>query len=431
VSAGPSKRARVAAIGLAVLLVALFVIVAAAQGLGHDEPGDGEIAVVEDAPNGTITQDQFERALAQTAARQGLKAVPAADDPQYQLLRDAAVSDLLLSIWVNGEADERGIEVSDREIDEELQNIIKQQFGDQKGYEKFLEQSSFTEDEARARVQLQLISNSIQKEVLPEDPEVSDDEIQAYYDENKTQFEQPETRDVRQILTKTEAEAQEARDRLTKDSSPKGFEEVAKDLSIDEATSDNGGLREGVVQGQSDPTLDQQVFAAPTGSLVGPFKTDAGYYVIQVEKVTPPQQTPLSDASDQIRQTLASARQQEIAQAFQEDFISEWTARTFCGEGYRIDRCANADPQPDPCTAEVADTQGCDAPVPSTRPIPPGSAGVFGAPAPQGLPQGPITPTSAQPPGGVAPGLTPLPGGAAPQGAAPQGTAPQAAPPGG
>ena len=38
---------------------------------------DGAIAVVEDAPDGTITQEEFDRALAQTAARQGLKDVPA------------------------------------------------------------------------------------------------------------------------------------------------------------------------------------------------------------------------------------------------------------------------------------------------------------------------------------------------------------------
>jgi parvulin-like peptidyl-prolyl isomerase len=435
VSAGPSKRARVAAIALGALLVGLFVIVAAAQGLGNPEPGDGEIAVVEDAPDGTITQEQLDRAVEQTAARQGLQEVPASDDPQYELLQEAAISDLLLGIWVRGEAEERGIEVTDREIDEELQTVIEQQFGDQKGFERFLEQSSFTEEEARERIELQLISDRIQGEVLPEEPPISDEEVNAFYDENAAQFEQPETRDVRQILTKTEAEAQDALDRLEQDDSTKSWEEVAKDVSIDEATSSTGGLREGVVQGQTEGLLDQQIFAAPTGELVGPFGTDEGFYVIEVENVNPAETTPVSEVRDQIVQTLASARQQELAQAFQEDFVVKWSSRTFCAPAFRIDRCSNADPPPDACTEELADTQGCDAPVPSTRPQQPGTTGVFGAPAPQGLPQGPITPAAEQPAGGVPPGLTPLPGGAqpgaAPPGAAPPGTAPQPAPPGG
>jgi parvulin-like peptidyl-prolyl isomerase len=437
VSAGPSKTARVAAIALGALLVGLFAIVAAAQGLGNPEPGDGEIAVVEDAPDGTITQEQFDRAVEQTAARQGLQEVPATDDPQYDLLQDAAISDLLLGIWVRGEADERGIEISDRETDEELQTVIEQQFGDQQGFERFLEQSSFTEEEARDRIELQLISDRIQGEVLPEEPPITDEEIQAFYDENAEQFEQPETRDVRQILTKTEAEAQDALDRLEQDDSAKSWEEVAKDVSIDEATSANGGLSEGVVQGQSEGLLDQQIFAAPTGELVGPFGTDGGFYVIQVENVTPAETTPVSEARGQIVQTLASARQQELAQAFQEDFAVKWSSRTFCAPGFRIDRCSNADPPADACTEELANTTGCDAPVPSTRPQQPGTTGVFGAPATQGLPQGPITPAAEQPAGGLPPGLTPLPGGAqpgaappgtAPQGAAPQGAAPQTAP---
>jgi foldase protein PrsA len=434
VSAGPSNTKRVAAVALGGLLVALFVIVAVAQGLGNPEPSGDEIAIVEDAEGDsdvTITQEQLDRALEQTAARQGLQEVPPPEDPQYELLQQAALSDLLLGVWLRGEASERGIEVTEREIDEELQAVIESpDFGSQQAFDRFLEQSGFTEEEARDRLELGVISNRVQEEILPEEPPVTEDEIQAFYDENQAQFEQPETRDVRQVVTETQAEAQDALDQLEQDDSAKGWEEVAREFSTDEATKDAGGLREAVVQGQSEGLLDQQIFNAPTGELVGPFGTDTGFYVIQVENVTPAQTTPLSEASENIRQTLVSARQQELAQAFQEDFLTEWTAKTYCAEGFRIDRCSNADPPPDACTEELAETQGCDAPVPSTRPQAPGTTGVFGAPAIQGLPQGPITPAAEQPPGGVPPGLTPLPGGQAPPGTAP-GAAPQAAPPGG
>jgi parvulin-like peptidyl-prolyl isomerase len=441
VRAGPSNSKRVAAIALGGLLVALFAIVAVAQGLGNPEPSGDEIAIVEDAEGDndvTITQEQLNRAVEQTAARQGLGEVPPPDDPQYELLREAALSDLVLGVWIRGEASERGIEVTEREVDEELQAVIESpDFGSQKAFDRFLEQSGFTEEEARDRIELGVISNRVQAEILPEEPPVTEDEIQAFYDENAAQFEQPETRDVRQVVTETQAEAQDAFDQLEQDDSAKGWEVVAREFSTDEATKDAGGLREGVIQGQSEGLLDQQIFAAPTGDLVGPFGTDAGFYVIQVENVTPAETTPLSEASESIRQTLVSARQQEAAQAFQEDFLNAWRSKTFCAEGFRIDRCSNADPPPDPCTEELADTQGCDAPVPSTRPQAPGTTGVFGAPAPAGLPQGPITPAAEQPAGGLPPGLTPLPGGAAPQttpGAAPQttpGAAPQTAPPGG
>jgi foldase protein PrsA len=430
----PRPRKRLFALIFGVLFIALFAVVGVSVGIGDPAVPGGAIAVVEDAPAGTITTEQFDRALTQTAARQGIREVPAEDDPQYQLLADAAQSDLILARWVLGEAEERGIEISDRELDAELEKIKEQQFGSEKAFDKFLEDSGFTLDEALERIRLQLVSDRIQRAVLPQEPSVSDSQIETYYDENITQFEQPETRDVRVILTKTEDEANEALDALGTDPDPKTWEDVAKEFSIDEATKSTGGLRSAVVAEQSEPALDTEIFSAEPNVLVGPFEGDAGFYVIEVEQVTPAQTTPLEDATEQIRQTLVATRQQEIATEFQSDFQAKWIARTFCAEGFRIDRCANAEPPPDPCTKEVAESQGCPAPVPSTRPIQPGSNAVFGAPATPGLPQGPITPQAAAPPG-AAPGLVPggavPPGTVPPSGAAPPAGAAPTPPPGG
>ena len=422
-------RKRLALAVLAVFVVGSFIVVAAAQGISGPSVPDGDVAVVEDAPDGTITQEDLDAALVQTAAGQNLPEVPPADDPQYQPLADAAVSDLILSRWVLGEAEERGIEPTERAIDQRLETVIEQEFESEQEFERFLEQSGFSREQARERIALQLILDQIQRSVVPpgSEPEVSEEEIQAFYDENSSQFSQPEARDVRVILTETSKDADEALSRLQQDSSEKSFEQVAEELSVDEATKSTGGLREAVVEGQSEPALDEQIFAAPEGELVGPFETDAGFYVIRVEKTVPAETTPLDDVREQIRQTLVSARQQEVTAAFQEDFQSKWVARTVCAEEYAVERCSNAPPPPSACTKEIAENQGCDAPVPSTRPIAPGTAGVFGAPAPQGLPQGPITPQVAPPGGALPPGLAPVPGappGTAPPGAAPPGTVP-------
>jgi parvulin-like peptidyl-prolyl isomerase len=424
------KRQRfIGLIGGAVLLIVLFVVVAAAQGIGHPEPSADEIAVVEDAPEGTITKEDFDRSLTQTAARQGIKQVPAPSDPQYQLLADGATSDLILTRWVLGEAEERGIEVSDREIDQELQNVIKQQFGSQKAFDKFLDQSGFTLDEARQRIKLQLISQRIQSDVLPQEPEITSDEIQTYYDANKSQFETPETRDVRVVLTKTEAEAAKARAELEQDSSPKGWQAVTKKYSIDEATKTTGGLRQQVVQGQSEPALDKEIYESPQGELVGPFKANAGYYVIQVESINPAKTTSVEDATNDIKQALVSARQNQVAENFQDDFAAKWRSRTYCAEGYRIDRCANADAPASQCTKDVAEKTGCGATVTQRKVVPPGQAVPFGVTAPTALVQGPVFPAAPASPTGLPPGVQGLPPGAVPQ--APPGGAAPTAPPGG
>jgi foldase protein PrsA len=437
-SKGPSAAERAAerlrrhrVIGLiafGLLLVVCFAAVAVAQGIGHDEPTGEEVAVIEDAPDGTITQEDLDRSIVQTAARNGLRDVPPEDDPQYEQLRDAALSDLILSRWVLGEAEERGIEVSEREVDEELDRVIQQEFGSQKAFDRFLNQSGFTLAEARERVRLQVISQRIQEAVLPGEPSISEQEIQDYYDANEAQFETPETRDVRVILTKTEAEADEALAALEEDDTPKGWQEAAKKYSIDEATKNSGGLREQVIEGQSEPALDEQIFQAPEGELVGPFKANAGFYVIQVQSINPASTTSLADASKDIEATLVSAKQSVIADTFQQDFNAEWKARTFCAEGYRIDRCANADPPATACTEQVAEKSGCAAAVPSQPVIAPGTATQLGGTPATALPQGPVFPAAAAATG-LPPGVQTIPG--APPGTAPPPGAAPTAPPGG
>jgi foldase protein PrsA len=405
---------------LAVLFVALFGIVALAQGIGDPSIPSDAVAVVEDAPNGTVTQEEFDSALEQAAARQGLPKPPAPDSPQYAALRDAAMSDLLLARWVLGEAEERGITVSDTEINNQIDQI-KQQSGGQQGFEQLLEQSGFTLEQARERIELQLLSNQIQEQVLGKgQPSVPEEQIENFYEANKDQFTQPETRDVREIVNKDLAQVEQAKTALEQDDSPANWKKVAKKFSSDQATKDTGGLRKAVAQGQSEPKLDAQIFAeeAVAGELIGPFKGQAGYHLIQVEKVTPEEVTPLARLSEQIQQQLAQGIQQQTATTFQANFTEKWVSRTFCGEDYVTDRCANFTP-----TTERP--KGAP-PVLSSGAVQAGETTVFPGEAPAALPQGPQYPQVEQP-AILGPGGAPqLPPGSVPPGSAP----PQQVPPG-
>ena len=440
----PTGSKRTAGIAFAVLLAGVIVLVAATSGIGKPSlPEDDLVAFVDEAPDGEITQDEFDLALEQAAARQQVQEVPPAGTPQYDALLETAMADLLLSRWVAGEAESLGIEASDREIDQELETIINDQFGGQKQFDRFLEQSAFSDEDARERVRLQLLSQRIQEDIVgTEPPDIPDEEVENFYNENIEQFQTPETRDVRTILTQDEADAQEAYDQLSEDDSPASWKQVAKEFSTDEATADLGGLRQGVAEGQSEPQLDEAIFSAPEGELVGPIQTDAGFYVLQVDAINEASTQPLDEQTrGQIVQTLASQQQQETAAAFQTDFLEKWRALTVCNEDYAIDRCSNAPAPPDACQGDddgeeqAVDpvtgepTEGCPAPVPSFRPVPPSQAGDSAA---TGLPQGPqglAPPVPALPPGtqtipGAPPGTVP------PGTAAPPGTAPPAAPPG-
>ena len=387
-------------------VVAFFVVVALAQGIGHSSPSSDEVAVVEDAPDGHITVDQFNAALKQTALGQGLQQVPNPSDPQYATLKDTAMANLLTSRWILGETEDRGITASDTEIDK----WIQQNIGGPSQFQKQAKAAGFTPDEAREQVRTIVLSQELQKEVIPtQAPPVSEDLVRNFYEANKSQFTTPETRDVREIVNKDKAQVEQAKAILEKDDSDASWKKVAAKYSTDKATKSNGGLRQGVAQGQSEPALDQQIFdpSTTTGVLIGPFEGQAGWYLIEVEKVTPASVTPLDKLESQIKQQLAQGEQQQVATAAQKSITDKWTSKTFCADGYVVQQCANFTPPP-------STTEGAP-PVVSSLAVNPGAATVFPGQAPTALPQGPQYPTPKQQPSVLGPGGAPtLPPGAAP-----------------
>jgi len=422
--ARPAKRKL--AIFLAVILVAVVALVAATSGLGQPGLPEGDVAYVDDVDNGGITQDQLDAGIEQAAAQGGLPKAPAPDDPQYQALHDQALQSLILAVWVEGEAKDRGITVTQDDIDSELANIKKQSFSSEAEFNKFVKQSKFTDADVQEQVKLTLLRDRLEQAIVKQ-PTISDDEIEKFYDVNIDSFKQPASRDVRVILNSSQAQAEQAKKALESDDSDASWKKVASQYSQDQATKDRGGLLEGLTEGQGDPQLEDQAFSASEGAIVGPFKTDRGYYVLQVAKITPETTQPLDQASAAIKQQLVSAKQQQIAADFQTDFTDKWTARTICAEGQEIALCSNyVAPE-----AEPVPGQPVAPPVLSTKPIEPGTStiSIDGTPA-QGLPQGPQPPATDAAATQLPAGAVPIGPDGAPATGAPSTAAPSTAAPG-
>jgi foldase protein PrsA len=435
-----SSKRTVVAVVLGVALVVSLGAFAISGDIGEPSLPDGDVAIVDGAPDGGITEEEFQTALRQAAFNLQLNELPPQDDPQYEQVSQAAISNLIQTRWVRGEAEDRGITVDERDVEQALDSIIQDQLGGQKGYERFLKSSevdgepAFTEEDVRDVAELTALSDRLQEEAVPEvtDDNVSDSDVEDYYDTHTDQFATPETRDVRVILNPDEAEIQAAIDELGSDPTPDDWKRVAKEFSTDEATKNDGGLREDVAQGQNEPALDDAIFSSAEGEVVGPIEGDSGSYVIQVEQITPGSTSPFDEVSDQIRETLKQGIQTQQVETFRADFIDKWTARTVCSDDVLVDLCSNAPPAPESCTIddeqerEQADPQALDAGCPASvqpRPvIDPGTGQVFpGEPVPA-LPQGPINAAQAEAPTGLPPGATPIGPGGAP--APPTGTAP-------
>src|SRR5687768_5253433 len=233
--------AKQAAAVLGGLFVVLVALVAVFGDVGQAEVPDEAVAVVDGTE---ISQEEFDAALQQSALRQGLQEPPASDDPQYEAIRDEAMNNVLDIQWIQGEAERRGIEVSDEEVQREFEQTKEENFKTDEEYDKFLEESGFTQEDIDLRVRLQLLSEKIQAEITESAEGVSDSDAEQFYEANKSQFEQPESRNIRFVVNAEQGEIDQAVEQLREDNSPESWDEVAKEFSTDDATKGEGGVRE-------------------------------------------------------------------------------------------------------------------------------------------------------------------------------------------
>ncbi len=263
---------------------------------------------------------------------------------QYEALRDQVVQLLASFEWIEGEAKEMDISVTDAEVNKRIEEIKKQQFPKKGDFEKFLKESGYTNEDVAVQTRTELLTNKIRDKVTKGQDKVSDAEIASYYNKNKQRFAQPERRDLRVVLTKTRRKGNQARVAIKRGDS---FAEVAKRFSIDQASKAQGGKLPGVAKGQQEKALDEAVFAAAKGDLTGPVKTQFGYYVFEVTKVTPASQQTLEQAKPTIKQLLVSQKQQKSIETFAKNFQEKWKEKTECRKGFVTQSCKGA-PKPTP-----------------------------------------------------------------------------------
>ena len=206
---------------------------------------------------------------------------------EYEALRDQVLQLLISFQWIQGEADDLGVKVSDAEVKKQFDTQKKASFPKDADFDKFLKDSGQSLEDIMLRVRLDVLSNKIREKVTKGKDKVTDAEIKKYYDENKQRFAQPERRDLLVVLTKTKAKADEAKAAIEDGDA---WKDVAKKYSIDQASKAQGGKLAAVAKGQQEKALDDAVFKATKGELVGPVKTQFGYYVFKVDKVTPASQ---------------------------------------------------------------------------------------------------------------------------------------------
>lgn len=128
--------------------------------------------------------------------------------------------------------------------------------------------------------------------------EISDEEIQKFYDENKDHLNEVE---ARHILVETEEEANNVRKRLE---NGEDFAELAKELSKDPGSAIQGGNLGYFQRGAMIEAFDNFAFSAEIGEISEPIETQFGFHIIEVTGA----KNSIEDYKDDITMALQSEK---------------------------------------------------------------------------------------------------------------------------
>jgi len=141
---------------------------------------------------------------------------------------------------------------------------------------------------------------------------VPETDIRGYYELNPDLYRRPEVRGVRHILV---ADLAAARGVLGKLEAGEGMADVARAVSIDVGSRKAGGYLGDVRQGELAGSLEDALFAAEIGAIVGPCETEHGWHVARVESVIPETTAPYPEVRGAIEADLRAVAR---ARAFDE-----------------------------------------------------------------------------------------------------------------
>ncbi|KPP99019.1 SurA N-terminal domain-containing protein [Marinobacter sp. HL-58] len=351
--------------------------------------GEPEVATV----NG---EDVTEREFLRVVQMESQRRLSEMDDPDPSMLdEDQVRRDVLESLIqekvLTQDAEAQGLELSDQDIDSLITQMPQFQVDGSFNRDRFvstvrnmgmgvgefretmrkqyvvnqiragIEQSATVADENVA--QLLRIQNqtrdfravTLAADTVRDEVEVTDAEIEAYYQDNDDEFQQPERVDARYIALSREALAEsvdvtdeqlqefyeERSSELAKEErrashiliedgadadetmatiqqrleDGEAFSDLAKEFSIDTSSAEQGGDLGFAERGVYDSAFEDALFALEEGEVSEPVSTSFGVHLIRLDDVQKADTPPLEEVEDELRRELA---EREAAERFAE-----------------------------------------------------------------------------------------------------------------
>jgi peptidyl-prolyl cis-trans isomerase SurA len=281
-------------------------------------PTSGKGAVVEDiiahVNNEIITLSDYQKAQAQRAKEvqdacncTGLQLQNAIEENQKNVLRDLIDQQLLIE-----RAKDMSIDVT-ADVVSRLNDFRKQNnLATLDDLQKAVESSGESWDDFKQQITNNALTQEVIRQEVGQRVDIGPEEVKAYYDAHKSEFDRPEEVQLSEIVLSTEGKSgadvdavkKRADDLRSRIQSGENFASLAKRYSEDPATAADGGELGMYTKGQLSSQIEDAVFKLDKGALTDVIQTKTGFMILRVDEHFQAGEQPLEAVQEEIQNKI-------------------------------------------------------------------------------------------------------------------------------
>lgn len=227
-----------------------------------------------------------------------------------------ALDMLISSKIVDLEADKVNVEVTEEDINKEVEKLAKN-YGGEDALNTVLLEYGYTIDDIKEDMEM----NIKIKKLLEPQISISEEELLTVFEANKEMFTVQEKVEARHILVETEEEAKTVKDKLTAGGD---FEQLAKEYSTDTSNNEQGGYLGYFVRGKMVPEFENAAFTLGINEISDPVKTSFGYHIIKVEDKVEAKEANFEVSKDEVKDMIIDQEVQTKYSPWLEERLTEY-----------------------------------------------------------------------------------------------------------
>lgn len=283
-----------------------------------------------------IRKDTIMPALVKNVERykeRGMELTPQQQKTAAKKLLDEEINRSLLLT----KAKALGVQVSGQEVEEQVKKV-KSSFKNEQLFLQQLKMRNLTLEEYKEKLREDLLMDKVLEKELAEQIQISESQIQDYFEKNKDKLSQPEQRKASVILIKVDPKSgsagelkarQKLEDILSKLKEGKSFEEMARQYSEDSLASRGGDLGWFTADSHMYAPFRERAFKMKKGEVSEIFRTPHGLQILTVTDVQEGHKASLENSREIVRKKLVEQELKKRTRPYLESLKKEAKVKVY------------------------------------------------------------------------------------------------------